>query len=35
VSFGEERPADPGQNEEAWARNRRVHFEIKINNGTQ
>lgn len=26
VSFGEERPADPGQSEEAWARNRRVEF---------
>ncbi|HID97708.1 MAG TPA: peptidoglycan-associated lipoprotein Pal [Thermodesulfobacteriaceae bacterium] len=23
VSFGEERPVDPGQNEEAWAKNRR------------
>ncbi|MGD9975622.1 MAG: peptidoglycan-associated lipoprotein Pal [Desulfatirhabdiaceae bacterium] len=28
VSFGEERPADPGQNETAWAKNRRVHIEI-------
>lgn len=27
VSFGEERPADPGHNEGAWAQNRRVHFE--------
>ncbi len=28
VSFGEERPVDPGANEAAWARNRRVHVEI-------
>jgi len=28
VSFGEERPADPGHDEEAWARNRRAHFII-------
>lgn len=26
VSFGKERPVDPGHNEEAWAKNRRVHF---------
>ena len=26
VSYGEERPVDPGQNEEAWARNRRVEL---------
>lgn len=26
VSFGEERPAVPGRNEAAWARNRRVEF---------
>ena len=26
VSYGEERPVDTGQNEEAWARNRRAHF---------
>lgn len=26
VSFGEERPFDPGHNEEAWAKNRRAHF---------
>ncbi|MCZ6746913.1 MAG: peptidoglycan-associated lipoprotein Pal [Acidobacteria bacterium] len=26
VSFGEEQPADPGQGEAAWARNRRVEF---------
>ena len=28
VSYGEERPLDPGQNEEAWAKNRRAHFII-------
>ncbi|GIX48368.1 MAG: peptidoglycan-associated lipoprotein [Candidatus Tectimicrobiota bacterium] len=26
VSYGEERPLDPGHNEEAWAKNRRAHF---------
>ena len=26
VSFGEERPADPGSNERAWARNRRAEM---------
>jgi peptidoglycan-associated lipoprotein len=26
ISYGEERPADPGQNEEAWAKNRRCRF---------
>ncbi|NTV01879.1 MAG: peptidoglycan-associated lipoprotein Pal [Chlorobiaceae bacterium] len=26
ISYGEERPADPGHNEKAWAKNRRVHF---------
>ncbi|NTW51814.1 MAG: peptidoglycan-associated lipoprotein Pal [Chlorobiaceae bacterium] len=29
VSFGEERPFDPGHNEEAWAKNRRAHFLTK------
>ena len=29
VSFGQERPFDLGQNEEAWAKNRRDHFVIK------
>jgi len=29
VSFGEERPADPGQGEAAWARNRRVEFHAR------
>lgn len=28
VSYGEERPADPGHDEEAWAKNRRDEFEI-------
>ena len=26
ISFGEERPADPASNEEAWAKNRRAEF---------
>ena len=29
ISYGEERPIDKGQNEEAWAKNRRVHFVIE------
>jgi len=29
ISYGEERPVDPGQTEEAWAKNRRAHFEIE------
>jgi peptidoglycan-associated lipoprotein len=29
VSFGEELPVDPRSIEEAWAKNRRVHFRIK------
>ncbi len=29
VSFGEERPFVQGQNEEAWAKNRRAHFIVK------
>lgn len=29
VSYGEERPFDPGHNEEAWAKNRRAHFVTK------
>jgi len=28
TSFGEERPVDPAENEEAWAKNRRDEFEI-------
>ena len=26
ISYGEERPLDPASNEEAWAKNRRAHF---------
>jgi len=29
VSYGKEKPVDPGQNETSWAKNRRAHFEIK------
>jgi peptidoglycan-associated lipoprotein len=29
ISFGEERPVDPGHNEEAWAKNRRAEFVTK------
>ncbi len=28
ISYGEERPVDPGHNEEAWAKNRRGHLTI-------
>jgi len=28
ISYGEERPVDPGQNEKAWAKNRRDQFVI-------
>ncbi len=28
ISYGEERPLDPGHNEDAWAKNRRAHFVI-------
>ncbi len=28
ISYGEERPLIPGDNEEAWAKNRRAHFEF-------
>jgi peptidoglycan-associated lipoprotein len=28
ISYGEERPVDAGQTEEAWAMNRRAHFAI-------
>jgi len=28
ISYGEERPADPGHNEVAWARNRRDEFKL-------
>jgi len=26
VSFGKEKPVDPGHDEGAWAKNRRAHF---------
>ncbi len=29
ISYGEEKPAAMGQNEEAWAKNRRAHFEVR------
>jgi peptidoglycan-associated lipoprotein len=29
ISYGKERPVDPGQNEAAWAKNRRAHFVLK------
>ena len=29
ISYGEERPLDPGHDEESWARNRRAHFVIE------
>jgi len=29
VSFGKEKPLDPGHNEEAWAKNRRAHFVVQ------
>ena len=29
VSYGEERPLDPGHNELAWALNRRAHFLVR------
>jgi peptidoglycan-associated lipoprotein len=28
VSYGEEKPVDPGHNESAWSKNRRGHFRI-------
>jgi peptidoglycan-associated lipoprotein len=30
ISYGEERPLDPGHDEAAWAKNRRDHFVIKM-----
>jgi peptidoglycan-associated lipoprotein len=29
VSYGEERPLDPGQNEAAYSKNRRAQFVLK------
>jgi peptidoglycan-associated lipoprotein len=31
ISYGEERPLDPGHNEDAWAKNRRAHFVVNGN----
>jgi peptidoglycan-associated lipoprotein len=28
VSYGKERPLDPGSSETAWSRNRRAHFVV-------
>lgn len=30
ISYGEERPLDPGHNERAWALNRRAHFVVEV-----
>ncbi|MDD5712868.1 MAG: peptidoglycan-associated lipoprotein Pal [Smithellaceae bacterium] len=30
ISYGEERPLDPGHNEEAWAKNRRARFVVEL-----
>ncbi len=30
ISYGKEKPLDPRSNEEAWAKNRRAHFVLKI-----
>jgi len=29
ISYGEELPLDPGHNEAAWYKNRRVHFDVQ------
>ncbi|MCP4745504.1 MAG: peptidoglycan-associated lipoprotein Pal [Desulfobacteraceae bacterium] len=29
ISYGEEKPMDTGGDEEAWAKNRRAHFEVE------
>jgi peptidoglycan-associated lipoprotein len=29
ISYGKERPLDPGHDEDAWAKNRRDHFVVK------
>jgi len=31
ISYGEERPFDPGHHEDAWAKNRRAHFVVLKN----
>jgi peptidoglycan-associated lipoprotein len=30
ISYGKERPLDPGHNEQAWAKNRRDHFVVTV-----
>ena len=30
ISYGKESPLDPGHNEEAWAKNRRANFTVKL-----
>jgi peptidoglycan-associated lipoprotein len=30
ISYGKERPLDPAQNDEAWAKNRRANFTVKM-----
>jgi peptidoglycan-associated lipoprotein len=30
ISYGKERPIDPGHNEQAWAKNRRDHFVVNV-----
>ena len=32
ISYGEEMPLDPGHNEDAWAKNRRDHFVVNLQN---
>ena len=29
ISYGEEKPVDPGKNEESWPKNRRAHFVVE------
>jgi len=31
ISYGEEKPADPGHGEDAWAKNRRAEFKVSAN----
>jgi OOP family OmpA-OmpF porin len=35
ISYGLERPLDPGHNEEAWAKNRRAHFVVSDQDATK
>lgn len=35
ISYGFERPIDPGHNEEAWAKNRRAHFVVTDKDGSK